>query len=377
VPAASRRPLVALPLPPGEAFASALDDAWREGAAVLPLDPAAPPAAHERTLAAMHPEDGVDGDVALVIATSGSTGHPKGAELSRAALDASARATMTRIGVRDGDRWLACLPWHHIGGLQVLLRARMFDTPLVVHDRFDVERFRAERDATLVSLVPTQLRRLLDADVDLAQYRAILLGGAMAPAALLDRAAAAGARVVTTYGMSETCGGCVYDGRPLDGVDVTVVDDGRIHLRGPVLMSRYRHDAELTGQVLRGGWFVTSDVGSLDSDGRLSIRGRVDDVVVTGGENVVTTEVAAALATHPRIAAVAVTGVPDEEWGQRVVAVIVADGEPPALSELREWCRRTLAAVAAPRELVVVDEIPHLPSGKTDRLAVQSLAGGR
>ncbi|HMC68850.1 MAG TPA: AMP-binding protein, partial [Mycobacteriales bacterium] len=289
-------------MPPGDEFITALDEAWRSGAAVLPLDPAAPAAARDRVLAAMRPDDGVDEGVGLVIATSGSTGEPKGAELSHEALAASARATMARIDVADGDRWLACLPWHHIGGLQVLLRARMFDLPIVVHDRFDVERVRGESDVSLVSLVPTQLLRLLDAGVDLTRFRAILLGGAMASTSLLARAAAAGARVVTTYGMSETCGGCVYDGRPLDGVDVAIDSDGRIRLRGPVLMRGYRLAPELTGQVLRDGWLTTSDVGSVDADGRLTVHGRADDVVVTGGENVLATEVADVLAGHPAVA---------------------------------------------------------------------------
>jgi O-succinylbenzoic acid--CoA ligase len=365
-------------LPPGEEFAAALDEAWRGGAAVLPMDPAAPPDVRRRTLEAMRPDDGAEVDVALVITTSGSTGVPKGAELSHVALAASARATMARIGRRDDDCWLACLPWHHIGGLQVLLRARMFDTPLVVHERFDVTRFAAEEQPTLVSLVPTQLLRLLDAGVPLDRFRAILLGGAPAPATLLERAGAAGARVVTTYGMSETCGGCVYDGVPLDGVQMRVDDDGRVRLRGPVLMSRYRLQPALTSETLRDGWFLTSDLGSIGSDGRLSVHGRVDDVVVTGGEKVVTTQVAAVLATHPQVMDVEVAGVPDTEWGERLVAVVVTAGAPSDASrltaELRDWCRRSLPAAAAPRDVLVVDEIPRLASGKPDRLAVQSLA---
>jgi O-succinylbenzoic acid--CoA ligase len=361
-------------MPPGEEFAAALDEAWSAGSAVLPLDPDAPASARDRTLAAMRPELGAGDEVALVIATSGSTGEPKGAELTHSALAASARATMARIGQRDDDRWLACLPWHHIGGLQVLLRARLSGTPLAIHDRFDVARVAAEPDVTLVSLVPTQLVRLLDAGVDLSRFRAILLGGAGAPSSLLQRAAAAGAHVVTTYGMSETCGGCVYDGRPLDGVEVRLAEDGRVMLRGPVLMASYRLQPELTAQSLRDGWFVTNDLGSIDADGRLVVRGRVDDVVVTGGENVVTTDVAARLAAHPSVADVAVTGVEDAQWGQRVVAVVVPVASPPELADLRAWCRETLPPAAAPRQLVVVATIPRLASGKPDRLAVQALA---
>ena len=361
-------------MPPGEEFVAALDQAWRAGAAVLPMDPTAPAPARDRLLEVLRPDLGVADGVALVIATSGSTGRPKGVELSHEALDASAQATMARIGRADGDRWLACLPWHHIGGLQVLLRARMDRTPLVIHERFDVERFKAESDVTLVSLVPTQLVRLLDAGADLSRFRAILLGGAMAPRSLLERARSAGANVVTTYGMSETSGGCVYDGVPLDGVRVRVGADGRILLSGPILMDGYRLDPDLTADVLSDGWFATSDVAALDVDGRLEVRGRIDDVVITGGENVLSTEVSAVLAGHPGVADVLVTGVDDAHWGQRLVAVVVPRGEAPTLEALRDWCRERLPAAAAPRQLVLVGELPRLPSGKPDRLAVQSLA---
>lgn len=343
---------------------------------MLPLDPQAPAAVRDRLVEALRPDVGVDEDVALVIATSGSTGQPKGVELSHHALEASARATMARLGAQDGDRWLSCLPWHHIGGLQVLLRARLSGAPLVVHERFDVERIREERDVTLVSLVPTQLLRLLDAGVDLGRFRAILLGGAMAPAPLLARAAAAGANVVTTYGMSETAGGCVYDGLPLDGAAVRLGSGGRVQLAGPMLMSGYRLAPALTADVMADGWFSTNDVGTLGSDGRLVVHGRLDDIVVTGGENVLVTEVAAVLAGHPDVSDVLVTGVDDDHWGQRLVAVVVPNDEPPTLEALREWCRARLPAAAAPRQLVLVDELPRLSSGKPDRLAAQSLATG-
>jgi len=373
VPASPRRSLVALAEPPGDRFVAALERTWSNGDAVLPLDPRAPASDRDRVLAAMQPDVGVADDVALVITTSGSTGVPKGAELTRAALEASARATMQRIGSTDHDVWLACLPWHHIGGLQVLLRARLFDTPLVIHEAFDVARVAAEGSATLLSLVPTQLVRLLDAGADLARFRVILLGGAAAAPTLLDRAKAAGANVVTTYGMSETCGGCVYDGKPLDGVDVQLSDDGRVMLRGPMLMSRYRLDPESTARALVDGWLLTSDIGEIDANGRLVLRGRVDDVVITGGENVVTTEVAARLMAHPAVKEAAVTGVPDPEWGHRLVALVVATSPPPTLAELREWCHAALPAASAPRQLVLVDELPRLSSGKVDRLALADL----
>jgi O-succinylbenzoic acid--CoA ligase len=370
MPAAGSRQLVSLALPPGEEFIAAFDEAWAADHAVLPLDPFAPPAALDRLLTAMRPDVPVDDDVALVIATSGSTGEPKGAQLSHAALEASSRATHTRIGHEPDDVWLACLPWHHIGGLQVLLRSRLLAIPLVVHERFDVDRF-AREDATLTSLVPTQLVSLLDAGVDLARFRAILLGGAAAPVALLDRARGAGANVVTTYGMSETAGGCVYDGQPLDGVEVRTLDDGRLAIRGPMLMAGYRLRPELTAEALVDGWLVTNDLGQVADDGSVVVSGRADDVIITGGENVVAGEVAEVIRHHRAVVDVAVTGVPDERWGQRVVAVVVGQVE---LAELRDWCSESLPRAALPRQVIVVDQLPHLGSGKVDRLAVQQIA---
>ena len=375
MPAPDTGRLVGLALPPGDGFIAALEAAWDNGDAVLPLDPRAPPAVTDRLVAAMRLDLPVDDGVALVIATSGSTGEPKGAQLSHAALEVSARATHARIGREPDDRWLSCLPWQHIGGLQVMLRSRLLGIPLTVHEHFDVDAVAAS-PATLVSLVPTQLLRLLDAGVDLRRFRVILLGGAAASPTLLDRARDAGAAVVTTYGMSETSGGCVYDGRPLDGVAVSIADDGRIRVRGPVVMTGYRLRPDLSAEVLSaGGWLTTGDLGEIDIDGRLVVKGRADDVIVSGGENVVASEVAAVLGGHPLVGEAIVTGVPDEQWGQRVVAVLVARGErAPSLSELREFCAGRLPQAATPRGLVVVDELPRLLSGKPDRLAVLRLA---
>jgi o-succinylbenzoate---CoA ligase len=375
MPAHQTRRLVALALPPGQEFIAELEAAWHRGDAVMPLDPAAPAAVTEQLLAVMRPDEPVDDDVALVIPTSGSTGEPKGVQLTHAALEASARATHERIGLEPDDRWLSCLPWQHIGGIQVMLRSRLLDIPLVVHDRFDVDRV-ATSVATLASLVPTQLVRLLDTGVDVSRFRVILLGGAAAPPALLDRAAAAGARVVTTYGMSETSGGCVYDGTPLDGVEMRLDQTGRVAIKAPMLMTGYRLRPDLTAETVVDGWLITSDLAEIDAGGRLRVTGRADDVVISGGENVVTSHVAAVLAGHPDLAEVAVTGVPDAQWGQRIVAVVVvAPGRAePTLTELREWSADRLSAAARPRALLVLDEIPTLGSGKPDRLAISRLA---
>jgi O-succinylbenzoic acid--CoA ligase len=362
-------------LPPGDELAAAIDAAWAAGDAVLPLDPALPIEARRRIDDELRPDLPVDGDVALVIATSGSTGAPKGVELSAAALEASARATIDRVGLTDRDVWLSCLPWHHIAGLQVLLRARLCGSRLLVHEKFDVDRFAAERDATVTSLVPTQLRRLLDASVDLTGFRAILLGGAAAPPRLLDDARAAGARVVSTYGMSETCGGCVYDGEPLAGVDVRVDGDERIWLRGPMLTRGYRLRPDLTAETLVDGWLRTADRGRLDAGGRLTVLGRLDDVVVSGGENVDAAAVARALQTHPDIVDAAVAGVPDDEWGELVAAVVVVTpGVALTLAETRAWCAERLPPSALPRLVVPVASLPMLASGKPDRDAVRRLA---
>ncbi|GII03393.1 AMP-binding protein [Planobispora takensis] len=373
-PSGGPRELNAVTLPPGpglfHAVAAALDG---DGPAVLPLSPGLPPAALAAALATLRPTHldgvprpdgvGVAAGVAAVIATSGSTGVPKGVELPAAALRASASASLERLGAGPGERWLCCLPPSHVSGLQVLVRSLLGGTDPIIHDAFSPEAV-LDSGAGHVSLVPTQLRRLLEVTGDLSLFRTILLGGAAAPADLLARARAAGARIVTTYGMSETCGGCVYDGRPLRGVDLKIGDDGRIRVAGPVLFSGYRLRPDLTAAATEGGWFVTSDLGTLDGGG-LGVLGRADDVINTGGEKVVAAAVAAVVSAYPSIADAVVVGRPDPEWGERVVAVVVSP-DPPALAELRAFVKERLPAYAAPAELDVVTEIPLLPNGKPD-----------
>ncbi|WP_106401521.1 AMP-binding protein [Actinocorallia populi] len=373
------RPVHAAVLPPGprllEALSAALDGS---GPALLPLSPGLPPAALERLLKAARPAALLDAGglrplpggsptgAAVLIATSGSTGTPKIVELRAEALLASARATLERVG-GHGAPWLCCLPTSHIAGIQVLVRALLAGTDPVVHPGFDLAAV-AAAGRVHVSLVPTQLARLLDAGADLTRYASILLGGAAAPAALLERALATGARIFTTYGMSETSGGCVYDGVPLEGVRVSLAGDGRIRLAGPVLFSGYRGEAPRDGE-----WFTTGDLGAFDEDGRLRVRGRADDVINTGGEKVVAGEVAAVISRHPAVRDVVVVGRDDPEWGQRVTAVVVAE-TPLSLEEVRKWVRAELPAPAAPRELELRDALPLLPSGKPDREALRAPA---
>jgi O-succinylbenzoic acid--CoA ligase len=227
-----------------------------------------------------------------------------------------------------------------------------------------------------VSLVPTQLHRMLDdasSTEVLRTFTTVLVGGAAVPTDLRRRAAAAGVHVVATYGMSETCGGCVYDGMPLDGVGVVVGAQGRIRLRGAVLFDGYDGRPDLTAEVMRDGWFVTSDLGRIDEDGRLQVLGRVDDVVVTGGVNVPAPVVAARLREHPGVAAAEVVGVPDDEWGQRLVAFVVGR---LTLEDARSWVAERHPRTWAPRQLVALDAVPLLDNGKVDRRRLQELAGG-
>lgn len=388
--------LVAVRLPPGDAFVSVLDRVWEAGDAVLPLPSRAPDRVVQDIVRTLSPtalvQTGPGGRLttqrlprgaavprgtAVVVVTSGSTGTPKGVELTHAALNASTRASLRRLGCRQGEVWLGCLPVAHVAGLQTILRSRAVGVDPVLHERFDPAAIDRATRVSWVSLVPTQLGRLLDVGVDLRRFRGILLGGAPPPPALLERAAAAGAEVTVSYGMTETCGGCVYDGVPLDGVEVGALRDGRLRIRGPVLARGYRGDAAATARSFRDGWFVTSDIGRV-VDGRVEVFGRADDVVVSGGEKVPAGQVAAALRHLATVADAAVVGRPDEEWGEAVVAIVVpADATaPPTLDDLRAALRDALPPAALPRALRLVDELPRDELGKLARADLDRLASG-
>ncbi len=325
---------------------------------------------------------------ALTVRTSGSSGAPKAVALSRRAVTASATATLDRLG--GPGQWVLALPPYYVGGLQVIVRSVIAGTsPVVLADHAGLAG--AAGDLThqrrYLALVPTQLHRLLsgsagspgssDAEA-LASFDAVLLGGAAADPDLLDQARRRGVRLVTTYGMSETCGGCVYDGVPLEGVSVACGDDARVRISGSVLFDGYDGQPALTAQVLRDGWLVTPDLGRLDEDGRLEILGRADDVAVSGGVNVPLAAVERRLLGHAAVSQAAVVGVPDAEWGTRVVAVLVAapGAEPPGLPELRDFVSAHHPRAWSPRAVVFTSSLPLLASGKVDRLALQRELGG-
>jgi o-succinylbenzoate---CoA ligase len=222
--------------------------------------------------------------------------------------------------------------------------------------------------------VPTQLHRMLDVPAEAAALRTfhtVLLGGGPVDPSLRGRAADAGVRVVATYGSSETAGGCVYDGLPLDGVALAIGRDGRVRIGGPTLFEGYDGDPALTAESLVDGWFLTSDAGRLDEDGRLQVLGRIDDVVISGGVNVPTPAVATRLREHPAVAAAEVLGVPDDEWGHRVVAFVVGDLR---LDEARDWVAAAHPRSWAPRSVIALDSVPLLPNGKPDRVRLRELA---
>ena len=316
--------------------------------------------------------EAADDPAPLLIETSGSTGRPKRVALSRAAMSASAHATHERLG--GPGQWVLNLPPTYVAGVQVLFRSVLAGTEPVVGTDLVEAASALTGPRRYVSLVPTQLERCLGAGTDteaLARFDTVLIGGGPLRPETRREAEARGIRVVQTYGMSETCGGCVYDGVPLDGVGLKIDSDDRVLLTGPVLFDGYDGEPERTAEVLRDGWFRTDDQGLLDDDGRLRITGRLDDVVISGGVKVPAPAVERMLAHHPSVEGAAVVGVPDPEWGERVVAVVVAGDGAVTLDELRglvdprPW---------APRRMLAVQALPLLPNGKLDRLTVKRWA---
>ena len=382
MPAADERAVTAAPLS-GAALARAVIAAWDSGDVVIPLDAAAPAAEQRRLLERLRPTHVHDTDgrrsmphgvpaadeLAAIVVTSGTTGPPKGVELTRAGMDVMGRGYSAGIDAGPRDRWLACLPLHHVASLGALARAYVTGVPWTVHDGFDLDRVtRAPREegATIVSVVPTTLRRLLDAGAPVHEYRVVLIGGAPCPVALRRRAEAAGVGLVDAYGMTETWGGWALDGIPIEGARCRLAADGELLVHGKMVMRGYRLDPAQTKIILGAdGWLATGDVAEI-VDERVRVVDRKKDLVITGGINVSPTEVEGVLSHYPAIADVCIVGAADEEWGERVVAYVVpADpARPPSLDELREFGREQLSAAKLPRELRVVDEIPHSAGGK-------------
>ncbi|MBA2608816.1 MAG: long-chain fatty acid--CoA ligase [Actinobacteria bacterium] len=327
----------------GAAFVDAMQRAWDAGDAVAPIDPRLPAPARKRLTDALLLDESVEPGDALVVATSGTSGEPKAVVLTHDAVVASALASSKALAVTADDKWWACLPLAHIGGLSVVLRSIVTDTPYTFED---------EPDCSLVSLVPTMARR-----TDLARFRRVLLGGAAAPGEFP-------ANVVRTYGMTETGSGVAYDGRPLEHVAFRIMQ-GEIQVRGPMLLRCYRDG---TDPKTAGGWLPTGDGGSLVG-GVVHVDGRVGDVINTGGEKVWPTAVERVLAHLEGVAEIAIARRADAEWGERVVAYVVPTDatRPPTLDALRDRVKEFLPVYAAPKQLVIVAQLPRTPSGKVRR----------
>ena len=329
-------------------------------------------------------------DIALMVATSGSSGRPKVVMLSAANLRAAAHASAARTPLGPGDRWLACLPLFHIGGYSILGRCAYAGAEAVVQQGFDPERVwhaLATARITHLSLVPAMLSQLLDisAAAPPISLRHVLVGGAALSSELAERAAERAWPIQPTYGMSETASQVATlpalprpwrqgnVGRPLPGVEVGLDPDGRLRLRGPMVMAGYANPGRISGDGLEDGWFVTSDLAEITAAGELVMLGRIDDVIITAGKKVLPAMVEDALARCPGIDAVGVVGRKDAVWGEVVTAVYSGTPTP---AEVLGWCRDHVGGALRPRAAVRVAVLPRLANGKPDRSALRRLAAG-
>jgi O-succinylbenzoic acid--CoA ligase len=359
-------------------FVDQVQRAWSNGDAVLPIDQRLPPAGKKLLLDAMAPSEVIDASAtssslpngrplqegdALVIASSGSTGSPKGIIHTHSSLLAGAQASASRLQLTADDHWLVCIPVSHVGGFSVITRALHTGAALTLHPSFDATAIQeaSTHGVTHTSLVATALSR-----IDTSLFRTILLGGSSAPNNLPSN-------VITTYGMTETGGGVVYNGMPLDNVEAKIVE-GEIHLRCPMLMRAYRDDQAM---IPNDGWYSTGDMGAINDRGTVSVYGRKTDMIITGGENVWPSVVENSLTSHSVVKEVVVRGAPDTAWGQRVVAYVVLNDSLGAsnaalLSNLREHVRQTLPAFCAPQQVIVLSQIPRTSLGNVDLQALPS-----
>lgn len=379
--------LVVIDLPPGPGWVELVSRLWFEEVPFLPLDHRLTEAERRAIVARARPHFVQDrgGEtlladavpvtpgVAIVMPTSGTAGEPKLVELHRVAVVVAVSRSAKRLGATPGAPWVCPLTPAHIGGLLVLLRGAILGAPVTMHERFDPERFVHDSDgAAFASVVPAMVRRLVASDLGLHGLT-LVVGGDGIDDETATRARSRGATIVTTYGLTETCGGFTYDGVPLDGMQVRTDDGDGIEVSGSTLMEGYRLDAAATGAVFTtDGWLRTGDVGAIDDDGHLSIFGRADHVIRTGAEKVWPEEVERALSSHPKVRDVAVAGSPDPEWGSHVRALVVParSEDPPSLEELRAHGAEQLARFKLPRELQLVEEIPRTSTGKVRRGAL-------
>lgn len=365
------RELVAIDVVRASDALEAVRQVWTNGDAALIVDQRLPQSAKQALVDGLrahrvryaagesrlnsHAEPMDDAD-AIVIATSGTSGAPKGVIHTHASLRAASIASSAALESGAASHWLACLPLAHIGGFGVVTRAWHTGAHLTVLDSFDAETALSV-GASHVSLVATALRR-----INPAVFQRILLGGSRPPAELPSN-------VTATYGLTESCGGVVYNRKPLSGVEVAISTEGEVLLRGPMLMSRYR-GTDATHPIDSDGWLHTNDIGTI-RDGELFVAGRRGDMIITGGENVWPDAVEARLSSHPAVAECAVAGVTDAEWGQVVTAWIVPRAEAkPTLDELRDHIAEALPRYAAPRRLVIVNDLPRTSLGKIVRSAL-------
>ena len=367
--------LVALDMPASVEFANHVRNAWGAGDAVFPIDQRLPQAAKDSLVEQFKPSVLIDGTGsivtlansepteehdALVIATSGSTGNPKGVVHTHDSIRALLNMSQARLLTDSSTHWLLCLPVSHVAGFSVLARSIVFGNQISILPKFDEYEVlaAAKNGATHVSLVPTTLNR-----IDPAIFESILLGGATAPSNLP-------ANVTTTYGMTETFGGIAYNALPLDGVEVRVRDE-HIELRSPSLFRAYR-GAKTPRSI--DGWYQTGDNGTF-ANGVLQVFGRSDDMIITGGENVWPSAVEKIISTITGIERVVVSGIDDAQWGQRVVAWIVpSNALAPSLDDVRQHVKQQLPSFCAPTELRAVREIPTTSLGKVDMQALKKLA---
>lgn len=361
------RELVAIDMPAGDAFVNVLRKVWDSGDAVLPIDQRLPEVARKNLITQFKvssligadglrvkvaPGEPVDEGDALVVATSGSTGEPKGVVHTHGSIKAAVANTGARLGCSAADHWLACISLAHVGGLSVVLRALHFGSQLTIESRADKATIESavKNGTNMTSLVPTILH-----SVDISNFKTVLVGGAHTPTNLPSNA-------ISTYGLTETFGGVVYNGEPIDGVEIRIGTDSEIEIRCDSLLRTYRNGIDPKNSE---GWLHTGDLGEF-KDGKLSVLGRKDDLIKTGGYKVWPITVENSLCQHEVVADVVVAGTPDEKWGQTVTAWVVLrpDTRSLRLEDLSKHVRLTLPDYCAPKKVFIVDEIPRSSLGK-------------